>query len=111
LRLKTYILEHPKENLVRTIEVQSYVCAALFGSFYVLYRGFVGRFFLALLIDGLLILIAVLLTTFVGFGMRGVPLSIFLLAIVVAVCVLRARPMINIIKVGYMTQGWTVTPH
>jgi len=111
LRLKTYIFEHPRENLVRTIEVQSYVLAALFGSFYVLYRGFVGRFFLALLVDMFLILIAVLLTTIVGFGMRGAALSIFLLVVVVAICVLRARPMINIIKVGYMTQGWTVTPH
>ncbi|HTR85488.1 MAG TPA: hypothetical protein VMI56_13495 [Reyranella sp.] len=105
-RLKTYIFEHPTENVVRTIDRRSYIFAAVFGSFYVLYRGFVARFFMALLLDALLTLGALAVIVAVAVHLRGVEASLVLVFIPLVVIVVRAKPIVDLIKVGYIERGW-----
>ncbi len=42
--LKTYRFKHPQSDYVETLNEWSYLWAALFGAFYVLFKGFVGRY-------------------------------------------------------------------
>jgi hypothetical protein len=109
-KLKTYIFEHPTKNLVRTIDRRSYIFAAIFGSFYVLYRGFVGRFFMALLLDALFTLGAIVVIVAVALQLHGAEASVVLVLIPVVVIVGRAKPIVDIIKWGYIGQGWATIP-
>jgi hypothetical protein len=110
LRLRTYIFEHPTDNVVATVTRRSYIYAGLFGAIYVLFRGFVGRFFMALLVDALCVLIGLFVATAIAANMPTLETSVVLVFLVMIVMFARARPMIMIVKNGYAERGWSITP-
>jgi hypothetical protein len=109
LRLKTYIFEHPTDNDVASITRRSYIFAGLFGAFYVLARGFVGRFFLALAVDALVILIGMVATVAIAAHMSTLDTSVALVFLVLILMMVRASPIVGIVKTGYQRRGWSVT--
>jgi hypothetical protein len=110
LNFKTYIFEHPTDNEVTAITRRSYLFAGLFGAFYVLFSGFVARFFLALLVDAFFFLAALVAASVIAAHLSNLEASVILVFLVIAVMVLRARPMIAIVRSGYRRRGWSVTP-
>jgi hypothetical protein len=104
----TYEVEEPESNAMRSLDGGSYVVAGLLGCFYVLIKGFVGRFFLALAIDlvgiagaGFAILV---LANYLG----GIDAYFAMLIVILGLAVVRSVPMIAIVKNGYRRRGWTV---
>lgn len=104
----TYEVEEPESHEVSSLGGGSYMAAGLLGSLYVLSKGFVGRFFLALAVDlagfaaaGLVVMV---LVNYLG----GAEAYIAMLVVVIGMCVVRSVPMIAIVKNGYRRRGWTV---
>lgn len=97
---RTYRFKHPQSDYVESIDGWSYIWAGVFGPFYILFKGFVGRFFLALVIScalgalGLFILSsspgAWLFYGAVGLGNMIVQSAIFG----------------ELLRVGYLRRGW-----
>ena len=104
----TYEVEEPESNALRSLDRSSYVVAGLLGCFYVLVKGFVGRFFLAMAIDLVLIagagLVILVLVNYLG----AVDAYLAMLAVILGLCVVRSVPMVAIVKNGYRRRGWTV---
>ncbi len=104
----TYEVEEPESNSVRSLDGGSYVVAGLLGCFYVLVKGFVGRFFLALAVD----LVGLAGAGFVMLAMvnylGGIDAYFAMLIVLLGLCVVRSVPMIAIVKNGYRRRGWTV---
>lgn len=104
----TYEVEEPESNAVRSLDRGSYVVAGLLGCFYVLLKGFVGRFFLALAIDlaGLAAagFVMLVLANYLG----GADAFIAMFVVLLGLCVVRSVPMISIVKNGYRHRGWMV---
>ena len=102
----TYVVEEPESHAVSSLDGGSYVAAGLLGCLYVLVKGFVGRFFLALAVDALLLA----MTAVVGAGMAnymgGAMAWIALMVLVLGFGVVRSVPMIAIVKNGYRRRGW-----
>jgi hypothetical protein len=104
----TYEVEEPESHAMSSLGGGSYVAAGLLGSVYVLSKGFVGRFFLALAVDlagfagvGFVVMV---LVNFLG----GAEAYIAMLVVVIGMCVVRSVPIIAIVKNGYRRRGWTV---
>ena len=110
MHLKTYIFEHPTENKVRALTRRSYIYAGLFGSLYVLFQGFPGRFLLALMVDTFFIALGALAAVALIANMAARDASVIFVFLVIAVMGARARPMIVIVKNAYANRGWFVTP-
>ena len=106
---KTYAVEEPETHAVSILGGGSYVAAALLGSFYVLLRGFVGRFFLALAVDAVFVGLAFLVALPITAQLGGAEAVIALALVALGACIARSVPIIAIVKNGYRSRGWRVT--
>ena len=104
----TYEVEEPESHAVSSLGGGAYMAAGLLGSLYVLSKGFVGRFFLALAVDlagfaavGFMVMV---LANYLG----GAEAVIAMLVVLIGMCVVRSVPIIAIVKNGYRRRGWTV---
>jgi hypothetical protein len=104
----TYEVEEPESNSIRSIDGGSYMVAGLLGCFYVLIKGFVGRFFLALAVDLFLVAGAAFVVLAMVNYLGGADAYIAMLVVLIGLCVVRSVPVIAIVKNGYRQRGWTV---
>ena len=104
----TYEVEEPESNAMRSLSGGSYVAAGLLGSLYVLSRGFVGRFFLALAVDLAGFAAAGFMVMALANYLGGIDALFAMFIVVIGMCVVRSVPMIAIVKNGYRRRGWTV---
>ena len=102
----TYVVEEPESHEVSGLDGRSYVMAGLFGCFYVLFKGFLGRFFLALAVDLGLLAMTVVVGAGVANYMGGAMAWIALMMLALGFGVVRSVPMIAIVKNGYRRRGW-----
>lgn len=106
---KTYEVEEPETHAVKILGADSYLAAAVLGSLYVLLRGFVGRFFVALVVDAAFVLAAFLVALPITAQLGGAEAIIALCIIALGACIGRSVPIIAIVKNGYRSRGWMVT--
>jgi|RhiMethySRZTD1v2_1073278.scaffolds.fasta_scaffold3673019_1 hypothetical protein len=106
---KTYEVEEPGTHAVTILGGGAYLAAALLGSLYVLLKGFVGRFFLALAVDAAAALATFLIAVPVTAHLGGADAVIALIIIIMAACIGRSVPIITIVKNGYRSRGWLIT--
>jgi hypothetical protein len=106
---RTYEVEEPDTNAVSILGPGSYLVAGLLGSFYVLFKGFVGRFFLALAVDVLCGAAAAFVGVMLSGYLDGANAVIALMAVLIGMFVVRSVPIITIVKNGYRRRGWLVT--
>jgi hypothetical protein len=104
----TYEVEEPESHAVSSLGGGSYVAAGLLGCFYVLLKGFVGRFFLALALDLAGIAAAAFVMMVLANYMGGIDAFFAMFIVLLGLCVVRSVPMIAIVKNGYRHRGWTV---
>jgi hypothetical protein len=105
----TYEVEEPQSHAVFSLGRGSYVAAGALGCFYVLLRGFVGRFFLALAIDVVLVAgAAVVAVALVNF-LPAANAVIAMIMVAIGLGVVRSVPIIAIVKNGYRQRGWMVS--
>jgi hypothetical protein len=104
----TYEVEEPESNAIRSLDGGSYVGAGLLGCFYVLIKGFVGRFFLALAIDLVGIAGAAFVILVLVNYLGGIDAYFAILVVIFGLCVVRSVPMVAIVKNGYRRRGWMV---
>jgi hypothetical protein len=106
---RTYVIEEPESNSVSALDGTSYVVAGLLGCFYVLLKGFVGRFFLALAVDAGLLAMTVVVGAAMANYMGGANAWIALMVLALGFGVVRSVPMITIVKNGYRRRGWRIS--
>jgi hypothetical protein len=106
---KTYEIEEPGTHAVSILGGRSYVAAALLGSLYVLLKGFVGRFFLAVAVDAVFVLLAFLVALPITAQLGAAEAVIALAIVALGAGIARSVPIIAIVKNGYRSRGWMVT--
>jgi hypothetical protein len=106
---KTYEVEEPETHSVKILGGGSYLAAAVLGSLYVLLKGFVSRFLVALAIDAACAAAATVIAAAISSHLGPAEAVIVFGMAVIALCVVRSIPMIALVKNGYRSRGWMVT--
>lgn len=104
-----YRFTHPKMDESIFVHRRSYLCAGLFGAFYVAYKGMASRFLIALLVN-LAVAVAALALTAISIVPR-VPTAYQIIILVGAVPTfigVQGTLMVRIIREGYRRRGWRV---
>jgi len=104
--LRPYRFKHPQSDYVETLNEWSYLWASVFGAFYVLFKGFVGRFFLLLLVGLCLWLAAFFLRGILGHVPSYLHYALQFL-VPIAVFMLQGMIAISVVRAGYLRRGWT----
>ena len=105
MALRPYRFEHPNTEAMEMITRRSYVAAAFFGPFYILYRKTDG-FFPSLALSIVLTLGIVGVS---GFGSYFLPNRLLLAALIISVpvaLVIQSSFVIDCIKKYYRRRGW-----
>jgi hypothetical protein len=106
---KTYEVEEPETHAVSILGGGAYLAAAVLGSVYVLLKGFVGRFFLALAVDAAAATGVAVVAIPVSAHLGGADAVIALIVLIIAGAIARSVPIITIVKNGYRSRGWMIT--
>lgn len=106
---RTYEVEEPETHAVSVLGGSAYMAAAVLGSLYVLLKGFVGRFFIALAVDVAAAIAVVLVAIPVSAHLGDADAVIALMVLIIVAGIARSVPIISIVKNGYRSRGWMIT--
>jgi hypothetical protein len=106
---KTYEVEEPETHAVKILGMGSYWAAGLLGSLYVLVKGFVSGFLVALAIDAACVAVGVVVAAAISSQLEAAETVITFCLVAAMLCVARSVPIVALVKNGYRDRGWMVT--